>query len=100
MQLEHTFVEELTSLGSEVKPIKLLHSHLAVFNHNLATQLNLPAEWQHETHLFKALYADDGELNRCSVAQKYGGHQFGHWNPDLGDDRGLLLAEAVDEQKQ
>ena len=99
MKLEHTFAEELTSLGSEVKPIKLLHSHLAVFNHNLATQLNLPAEWQHETHLFKALYADDGELNRCSVAQKYGGHQFGYWNPDLGDGRGLLLAEAVDEQK-
>lgn len=55
MQLEHTFVEELTSLGSEVKPIKLLHSHLAVFNHNLATQLDLPDEWQHEAHLFKAL---------------------------------------------
>jgi uncharacterized protein YdiU (UPF0061 family) len=100
MKLEHTFADELTSLGSEVKPIKLINSRLAAFNHNLSTELNLPDQWQHEAHLFKALYADDGELNRCSVAQKYGGHQFGHWNPELGDGRGLLLAEVIDQQQQ
>lgn len=100
MKLEHSFAEELTALGSEVKAIKLISSHLEVFNHELATQLNLPSEWQHEANLFKALYADDGALNQCTVAQKYGGHQFGQWNAELGDGRGLLLAEAIDEQKQ
>jgi uncharacterized protein YdiU (UPF0061 family) len=100
MKLDYSFVEELTSLGSEVKPIKLINSRLAVFNHNLATELNLPTEWQLESHLFNAIYADDGVLNRSSMAQKYGGHQFGHWNPELGDGRGLLLAEAIDKQKQ
>jgi hypothetical protein len=44
MELSHTFVEELTSLGSEVKPIKLINSRLAVFNHNLAMELKLPSE--------------------------------------------------------
>jgi uncharacterized protein YdiU (UPF0061 family) len=34
------------------------------------------------------------------MAQKYGGHQFGHWNPELGDGLGLMLAEAIDEKKQ
>ncbi|RUO72897.1 protein adenylyltransferase SelO [Idiomarina ramblicola] len=28
------------------------------------------------------------------VAQKYAGHQFGHFNPYLGDGRGLLLAQV------
>ena len=28
------------------------------------------------------------------VAMKYTGHQFGHYNPDLGDGRGLLLAQV------
>ena len=97
MNLDHSFAEELTALASEVKPIKLINSRLAAFNHNLATELNLPNEWQQEAELFKALYADNGVLNRCSVAQKYGGHQFGQWNPELGDGRGLLLAEAIDE---
>lgn len=100
MKLDHSFAEELTALVSEVKPIKLINSRLAVFNHNLATELNLPSEWQLESELFNALYADKGVLNNNSVAQKYGGHQFGHWNPELGDGRGLLLAEAIDEKKQ
>ncbi len=90
MELSHTFAEELTSLGNEVKPIKLINSRPATFNHNLSTDLNLPYQLQTAAHSFNALYADDGELNRCSVAQKYGAHQFGHWNPELGDGRGLL----------
>jgi len=31
------------------------------------------------------------------IAQKYAGHQFGGWNPDLGDGRGLLLGEWQDD---
>lgn len=100
MKLDHSFAEELTALASEVKPIKLKNSRLEVFNHDLAAELDLPSEWQNETHLFSALYAQDGALNRCSIAQKYGGHQFGHWNPELGDGRGLLLAETIDLQRQ
>ena len=100
MKLEHSFAEELTALGSEVKAIKLIGSHLEIFNHDLATELNLPSEWQDEANLFKALYADDGVLNQCTMAQKYGGHQFGQWNFELGDGRGLLLAEAIDKQKK
>ena len=100
MKLDHSFAQELTALCSEVKPIKLINSRLVVFNHTLATEINLPTQWQDESTLFKALYADEGQLNHSSVAQKYGGHQFGHWNPELGDGRGLLLAEAIDEKKQ
>lgn len=33
------------------------------------------------------------------VAQKYAGHQFGHFNPYLGDGRGLLLGQVVVEGK-
>jgi len=100
MKLDYSFAKELTALGSEVKPIKLINSRLAAFNYSLATELNLPSEWQQENHLFNAMYAEHGALNCCSMAQKYGGHQFGQWNPELGDGRGLLLAEAIDEQKQ
>jgi uncharacterized protein YdiU (UPF0061 family) len=34
------------------------------------------------------------------MAQKYGGHQFGHRNLELGVGRGLFLADAIDEKKQ
>ena len=29
------------------------------------------------------------------LAQAYGGHQFGNWNPGLGDGRALLIGEIV-----
>ena len=29
------------------------------------------------------------------LAQAYGGHQFGHWNPGLGDGRALMIGELV-----
>lgn len=34
------------------------------------------------------------------LAQKYTGHQFGVYNPDLGDGRGLLLGEIVTDAEQ
>ncbi len=30
------------------------------------------------------------------LSQVYAGHQFGHWNPQLGDGRAVLLGEVVD----
>lgn len=60
----------------------------------------LPKEWQTQDGLFAALFNDNGELQKNSLAQKYGGHQFGHWNPDLGDGRGLLLAEWITPNQQ
>ena len=34
------------------------------------------------------------------IAQKYVGHQFGYFNPDLGDGRGLLLGQWYDADQQ
>ncbi len=39
------------------------------------------------------------QLNHCFIAQKYDGHQFGCWDPERGDGRGLLLAKTIDEKK-
>ena len=32
------------------------------------------------------------------LALKYHGHQFGYYNPDLGDGRGFLLAQFLDKK--
>lgn len=32
------------------------------------------------------------------ITQAYAGHQFGHWNPQLGDGRAVLLGEVVNGQ--
>jgi uncharacterized protein YdiU (UPF0061 family) len=44
------------------------------------------------------LISGQGALNIWQpIAMKYTGHQFGYYNPDLGDGRGLLIAQVEHE---
>ncbi|PVZ64382.1 protein adenylyltransferase SelO [Pelagibaculum spongiae] len=79
-------------------PKPLNHAQMMVFNSTLAQQLS------------KETFSEQQWLELCSgqalppgaepLAMKYGGHQFGGWNPELGDGRGLLLGQiiATDDQ--
>ncbi|MEO0357382.1 MAG: YdiU family protein [Pseudomonadota bacterium] len=54
-----------------------------------ALDLDLSPDW----HL--ALSGNDLPSGLTPVTQAYAGHQFGHWNPSLGDGRAALLGDAV-----
>ena len=94
MQLHHRYATELAETVSAVKPQPLNGMTMPMYNRELAAQFNLPDR----DALMKAIFGEGGELATNSVAQKYGGHQFGQWNPMLGDGRGLLLGEVSDNQ--
>lgn len=100
MLFDHSYANQLADLVSSVMVNPLSHPKLAVFNHKLAEQLGLPDCYSDEAKLLAALFEQHGALNTNAVAQKYGGHQFGQWNPELGDGRGLLLGELTDPQNQ
>ncbi|GAA0856374.1 protein adenylyltransferase SelO [Aliiglaciecola litoralis] len=93
MHFDHSYAKQLADLSSPVKVTPLVQASLALFNSKLAEQIQFPAELSQEQRLLEALFTPQGVLNQHPIAQKYGGHQFGGWNPDLGDGRGLLLAE-------
>lgn len=63
------------------------------FNQSLAADLGLPKRyWLTDEGL--GLFSGNQLPNWTRpVAQAYAGHQFGHFNPQLGDGRALLLAE-------
>lgn len=100
MQLDHSFATELPELVSRVDVDPLIEPELVIVNQPLLKELEIPQQYFEQQTLFKALFAEQGDLRRGAVAQKYGGHQFGHWNPDLGDGRGLLLAEVVTSEQR
>lgn len=93
MILDHSYANELSELVTPVLPQPLKNARVVAINQSLLQQLDLP--WQSGEQWLSALFTPDSPLTRQAVAQKYGGHQFGHWNPDLGDGRGLLLCEVV-----
>ena len=95
MNLQHSYATELDELVSQVKPQPLKNARVVSINQSLASNLGLPQACLSQQKLLELLFANDSPLTRGAVAQKYGGHQFGHWNPDLGDGRGLLLGEII-----
>ena len=100
MIFSHSYATELHQLVSKVQPVALKNARVASINQSLLAQLGFSPVWSEKHHWLQSLFSDDSPLTRQSVAQKYGGHQFGHWNPELGDGRGLLLAEVIDGQGQ
>jgi uncharacterized protein YdiU (UPF0061 family) len=68
---------------------------LIAANADLAELLGIdPAEITGDaaTQVFAGNHIPDGA---APLAQLYAGHQFGHWNPQLGDGRAVLLGEVV-----
>lgn len=98
--LYHNYAEQLHSLCSPVKPFPVANARLAIVNSELAASLDLPEQFLEADWLLPALFSEHGTLQQHSIAQKYGGHQFGQWNPYLGDGRGLLLAEIKRSDQQ
>ncbi|MCE0492894.1 protein adenylyltransferase SelO [Vibrio salinus] len=75
-----------------VKP--LLNQNWIVWNRSLARTLRFPEQPDHV--LLEKLTGITAKENFSPLAMKYAGHQFGFYNPDLGDGRGLLLTEIED----
>ncbi|WJG09634.1 protein adenylyltransferase SelO [Aliiglaciecola sp. LCG003] len=95
MHFDHSYAKNLTALVTPMTVSPLSEPQLQLYNQPLAEQLELDPSFSEQSHLFTQLFSSQGALNQHAVAQKYGGHQFGGWNPELGDGRGLLLAEVV-----
>ncbi|WP_104001326.1 protein adenylyltransferase SelO [Marinobacterium lutimaris] len=79
------------------EPTPLKGAHLAGFNPQVAAIIGLdPCEV--DPRELVPFFNGEKELPGAEpLAMKYTGHQFGFYNPDLGDGRGLLLGEVVNE---
>lgn len=71
---------------------------LVLFNDALASALGLPGREAGEDRLAGWLSGRDAIPASEPAALAYAGHQFGHFNPQLGDGRALLLGEILTPQ--
>ncbi len=82
---------------SKVQPESLANPTLVHRNLSLEESLGLTLSAQTVLEMVSGQNLPAG----CDpLAQKYTGHQFGYYNPDLGDGRGLLLGQCEDDQQQ
>jgi uncharacterized protein YdiU (UPF0061 family) len=84
------------TLYSYVSPAGIENPKLVIANHQLAQQLQINPESLEEDTALQLFSGNQVLPSWQPLAMKYTGHQFGHYNPDLGDGRGLLLADCID----
>jgi uncharacterized protein YdiU (UPF0061 family) len=92
---EHTYAALPANFFVRVAPTPVAAPRLIKLNRELALQLGLDPE-QLETpegaEILSGKRVPEGAL---PIAMAYAGHQFGHFVPQLGDGRAILLGEVV-----
>lgn len=98
--LQHHFADLGDTFGTQLPPTPLHNPHLIHVNRDVLALLGIdPAEADNPRW---AEIASGATLLSGSkpFAMKYTGHQFGGYNPDLGDGRALLLGEIEHDGKR
>ena len=70
------------------------------WNSTLAGEMDWPAHWCGTDECLQALAGNAVLAGSEPIAAVYAGHQFGSYNPQLGDGRALLLGEWVNSSGQ
>ena len=81
-----------------IKPTPVQSPELIIYNQELATALGLD-ETVLNSSANTAVFSGNQLPNGGEpLAMAYSGHQFGHFNPNLGDGRAILLGQIHDPQ--
>jgi uncharacterized protein YdiU (UPF0061 family) len=95
LELQNTFLESIGEMCKKSFASPAPAPELLIFNNLLAEELNLNSLAKDQTKCIDIFSGRESLQSSKPIAQAYSGHQFGHFNPALGDGRALLLGEAV-----
>lgn len=93
---DNSYAHELDGFYVSMPAAKAPQPELVKFNQSLAAQLGLNIhglDGEGGAQIFSGNIMPDGAE---PLAQAYAGHQFGHFSPQLGDGRALLMGEIID----
>ncbi len=76
-------------------PTRVSTPGLIRVNDELARTLGIDPEWLASDAGIEVLAGNAMPAGAASIATAYAGHQFGSWNPQLGDGRAILLGEII-----
>ncbi|MEP3055131.1 protein adenylyltransferase SelO [Ascidiaceihabitans sp.] len=90
---DNSFAGLPNTFYSAQNPTPVSAPYMIAFNENLAQLLRVePGDLADMAQIFSGNAVPDGA---DPLAQLYAGHQFGNYNPQLGDGRAVLLGETV-----
>src|SRR5215208_1997665 len=85
---------------ARIAPTSVAKPRLIHLNHALALDLGLDPDWLGSPDGTEILAGNRVAEGSEPIATAYAGHQFGHFVPQLGDGRAILLGEIIDRSGQ
>tara|TARA_B110000211_G_scaffold233679_1_gene300563 strand:- start:3077 stop:4570 length:1494 start_codon:yes stop_codon:yes gene_type:complete len=94
-QFDTTFASLPERFYSYAKPVRVANATPIIQNPALAKELGIDPQWLASDEALQVLAGNQTAMGSAPMAQAYAGHQFGSFNPQLGDGRAHLLGEIV-----
>jgi serine/tyrosine/threonine adenylyltransferase len=94
---EHTYAALPANFFARVAPTPVAAPRLIKLNRELAIQLGLDPDQLSTAEGAEILSGKRLPEGAEPIAMAYAGHQFGHFVPQLGDGRAILLGEVIDK---
>lgn len=94
LNIQNTFAGLGEGFYQKKSPDPVTDPYLIHYNPSVGQLINLEFTPQSELEFIEIFSGNISLPNAFPLAMAYSGHQFGAYNPKLGDGRGLLLAEA------
>lgn len=95
-RFENTYAHLPDRFFARIAPSAATRPKLVRVNRPLAEHLGLDADWLGSLEGVEVLAGKRVPEGAEPIAAAYAGHQFGHFTPQLGDGRAILLGEVVD----
>jgi uncharacterized protein YdiU (UPF0061 family) len=95
IKLKNTYRDLPEVFWKSATPSAGISPTLLKFNAQLSSELGMNLEDQEE--ILNLFSGQSLPTNLAPIAMAYSGHQFGHFNPTLGDGRAILLGEIEDK---
>ncbi len=98
MKFSNTYINLGEQFFQRTLPQNVTSPKLLLWNEAIANSLLIPQSLQNDNVLLSQYFSGNQLLNGAEpIALAYSGHQFGHFNPQLGDGRAHLLGEVLDK---
>lgn len=94
-QFDNSFARLPDAFYSRLQPTSVPSPAIIRINSDLAESLGLDADWLASPDGIGFLSGNQLPAGSDPLAMVYAGHQFGGFNPQLGDGRALLLGEVI-----
>ena len=100
INFENSYAKELNEICEKCIPAGFSEPEFILKNFSLGEELGIDNNFINSKECLSIFSGKSLPKSSMPIAQAYSGHQFGHFNPQLGDGRAILLGEIQNKDIQ